>query len=223
MPDVLMPRLSDTMEEGVISRWLKHEGDAGRKRATCSPRSRPTRPPWSWRPTTSGVLDAVLVHRGHDGADRRADRGHRRRDRSRQAPDRPQPAPGAGTAAAAPAPARRLHPPAPHGPAPARATAAGAHLSARPQDCPRTRHRPAHDHRHRARRPHRPRGRRGRPRRTPTARPPARPGRIPVTPPEAPAAAARATTRAAADRDPPDHGRTADRERSRAALLPHQP
>lgn len=28
MPDVLMPRLSDTMTEGVLSAWLKHEGDA---------------------------------------------------------------------------------------------------------------------------------------------------------------------------------------------------
>ncbi|AUI50218.1 dihydrolipoamide acetyltransferase family protein [Arthrobacter crystallopoietes] len=27
MPEVFMPRLSDTMEEGVISRWLKKEGD----------------------------------------------------------------------------------------------------------------------------------------------------------------------------------------------------
>jgi pyruvate dehydrogenase E2 component (dihydrolipoamide acetyltransferase) len=27
MSDVLMPRLSDTMEEGVLSLWLKHEGD----------------------------------------------------------------------------------------------------------------------------------------------------------------------------------------------------
>ena len=31
MPDVLMPRLSDTMEEGVLSRWLKKEGDAVQK------------------------------------------------------------------------------------------------------------------------------------------------------------------------------------------------
>jgi pyruvate dehydrogenase E2 component (dihydrolipoamide acetyltransferase) len=31
MPDVLMPRLSDTMEEGVLSRWLKKEGDAVHK------------------------------------------------------------------------------------------------------------------------------------------------------------------------------------------------
>ncbi len=27
MPDVLMPRLSDTMSEGILVQWLKHEGD----------------------------------------------------------------------------------------------------------------------------------------------------------------------------------------------------
>src|SRR5213595_1518822 len=27
MPEVLMPRLSDTMEEGTLSQWVKHEGD----------------------------------------------------------------------------------------------------------------------------------------------------------------------------------------------------
>ena len=27
MPEVLMPRLSDTMQEGVLSQWRKHEGD----------------------------------------------------------------------------------------------------------------------------------------------------------------------------------------------------
>jgi pyruvate dehydrogenase E2 component (dihydrolipoamide acetyltransferase) len=31
MADVLMPRLSDTMEEGVLSQWVKHEGDPVRK------------------------------------------------------------------------------------------------------------------------------------------------------------------------------------------------
>jgi pyruvate dehydrogenase E2 component (dihydrolipoamide acetyltransferase) len=31
MTDVLMPRLSDTMEEGVLSQWVKHEGDQIRK------------------------------------------------------------------------------------------------------------------------------------------------------------------------------------------------
>ncbi|MEO6881171.1 MAG: biotin/lipoyl-containing protein, partial [Mycobacteriaceae bacterium] len=27
MPEVQMPRLSDTMTDGILSRWLKHEGD----------------------------------------------------------------------------------------------------------------------------------------------------------------------------------------------------
>jgi pyruvate dehydrogenase E2 component (dihydrolipoamide acetyltransferase) len=31
MPDVVMPRLSDTMTEGVLSRWLKKEGDTVKK------------------------------------------------------------------------------------------------------------------------------------------------------------------------------------------------
>lgn len=31
MPEVVMPRLSDTMEEGVLSRWLKKEGDVVRQ------------------------------------------------------------------------------------------------------------------------------------------------------------------------------------------------
>src|SRR5665647_3247674 len=31
MPDVLMPRLSDTMEEGTLSQWLKNVGDAVHK------------------------------------------------------------------------------------------------------------------------------------------------------------------------------------------------
>ena len=31
MPEVLMPRLSDTMEEGTLSQWVKHEGDQVRK------------------------------------------------------------------------------------------------------------------------------------------------------------------------------------------------
>ena len=31
MADVLMPRLSDTMEQGVLSQWVKREGDQVRK------------------------------------------------------------------------------------------------------------------------------------------------------------------------------------------------
>ena len=31
MPDVFMPRLSDTMEEGTLAQWLKGVGDSVRK------------------------------------------------------------------------------------------------------------------------------------------------------------------------------------------------
>ncbi|HEY9524817.1 MAG TPA: biotin/lipoyl-containing protein, partial [Thermopolyspora sp.] len=31
MPEVFMPRLSDTMSEGVLSQWLKKEGEEVRK------------------------------------------------------------------------------------------------------------------------------------------------------------------------------------------------
>src|SRR2546421_2442363 len=31
MPDIFMPRLSDTMQEGTITRWLKKVGDAVKK------------------------------------------------------------------------------------------------------------------------------------------------------------------------------------------------
>jgi pyruvate dehydrogenase E2 component (dihydrolipoamide acetyltransferase) len=31
MSEVTMPRLSDTMQEGTISRWLKHPGDEVKK------------------------------------------------------------------------------------------------------------------------------------------------------------------------------------------------
>ena len=31
MPEVFMPRLSDTMAEGTLSQWVKHEGDQVRK------------------------------------------------------------------------------------------------------------------------------------------------------------------------------------------------
>ena len=44
MADIVMPRLSDTMEEGTILRWLKADGERGRARRRSSSRSRPTRP-----------------------------------------------------------------------------------------------------------------------------------------------------------------------------------
>ena len=43
MADIVMPRLSDTMEEGTILRWLKADGEEIGA-AGSSSRSRPTRP-----------------------------------------------------------------------------------------------------------------------------------------------------------------------------------
>jgi pyruvate dehydrogenase E2 component (dihydrolipoamide acetyltransferase) len=31
MPEVFMPRLSDTIAEGTLSQWVKHKGDQVRK------------------------------------------------------------------------------------------------------------------------------------------------------------------------------------------------
>lgn len=50
MAEILMPRLSDTMQEGVLSRWLKKVGDPVHKGDVLA-ESRPTRPPWTWRPS----------------------------------------------------------------------------------------------------------------------------------------------------------------------------
>jgi pyruvate dehydrogenase E2 component (dihydrolipoamide acetyltransferase) len=47
---VLMPRLSDTMTEGVIAGWHKKVGDAVKK-ATCWPILKPTKLRWSWKAT----------------------------------------------------------------------------------------------------------------------------------------------------------------------------
>ena len=45
MGEIVMPRLSDTMEEGTILRWLKARRRAPRARRASWSRSRPTRPP----------------------------------------------------------------------------------------------------------------------------------------------------------------------------------
>src|SRR6266480_840550 len=63
MPEITMPRLSDTMEEGTIARWLKHPGDKVNKgdilgeietdKATMDLESYDT-----------GVLEQILVQEG---------------------------------------------------------------------------------------------------------------------------------------------------------------
>ena len=49
--EIRMPALSPTMTEGNLARWLKGEGDRVAP-GMSSPRSRPTRRPWRWRPST---------------------------------------------------------------------------------------------------------------------------------------------------------------------------
>ena len=129
-----MPRLSDTMERGTIARWLEAEGDTIAT-ATSSPRSRPTRPRWSCRPTTTGCCCKILVGEGEsaelgapialvgeegeepcrrgDGAGRPPRRRRRRGGRRRPRPSAAaEPRPAAPPSAARGAPSRRAGQPA---------------------------------------------------------------------------------------------------------------
>ena len=63
MSDVLMPRLSDTMEEGVLSLWLKHEGDAVRKGDTLA-EIETDKATMELEAYEDGVLEQVLVPEG---------------------------------------------------------------------------------------------------------------------------------------------------------------
>ena len=73
---VVMPKLSDTMEEGRILRWLKRKATRSRP-ARRSPRWRPTRPPSRWWPTPNGVIREDRRAARATREDRRADRRHR--------------------------------------------------------------------------------------------------------------------------------------------------
>ena len=64
--ELKMPALSPTMEEGTLAKWLVKEGDAVR-RATSSPRSRPTRRRWSSKRSTRERSRKILVPEGTDG------------------------------------------------------------------------------------------------------------------------------------------------------------
>ena len=74
-----MPRLSDSMEEGTILRWLKSVGRRGRASATSWSRSRPTRRTWSTRRDAAGTLIEIVAAGGRHAADRRGDRAGRAR------------------------------------------------------------------------------------------------------------------------------------------------
>ena len=58
-----MPRLSDSMEEGTIVRWLKQRRRAWCRRASRSPRSRPTRRRSTFDADADGTL-RILVGEG---------------------------------------------------------------------------------------------------------------------------------------------------------------
>ena len=121
---VVLAKLSPTMEEGTIVKWNKNEGDAGQGRATCWPRSRPTRPTWRWRrwapaccarswcrPAARRPSAALIGVIAEPNEDISAAAGHggaaaaRRPPRRRAAGAAPQPAPAPAAAPAAP-PAR---------------------------------------------------------------------------------------------------------------------
>ncbi len=63
MPDVLMPRLSDTMEEGVLSQWVKREGDHVRKGDVLAV-IETDKPSMDMEAHDDGVLARILVTEG---------------------------------------------------------------------------------------------------------------------------------------------------------------
>ena len=77
MPDVLMPRLSDTMTEGVVGQWLKHEGDMVQRGDTLA-EIETDKATMELEAYDSGVLTRIIApsrqHRPHRPAHRR----HRR-------------------------------------------------------------------------------------------------------------------------------------------------
>ena len=112
MPNVIMPKMGDAMEEGTLLRWLKQVGDevavgrsAGRDRDRQGlPRDRGDR---------SRRAEQDLRRRGRHRADRHADRHHRRRKRGRRGAARGQkkrPQPNAQRAARTSASRRQSEP-----------------------------------------------------------------------------------------------------------------
>ncbi len=83
--DVVMPRLSDSMEEGTVLRWLKSVGDEV-KRGDELVEIETDKANMTYEATDEGTLIEILADEGDNAADRRADRPDRRcRVRSRPA------------------------------------------------------------------------------------------------------------------------------------------
>ncbi len=63
MPDVTMPRLSDTMQEGTIARWLKHAGDEVKKGDILA-EIETDKATMDLEAYDSGVLEQIVVQQG---------------------------------------------------------------------------------------------------------------------------------------------------------------
>ena len=80
MPDVLMPRLSDTMAEGILSQWVKHEGDQVRKGDVLA-EIETDKAAMEMEAYDEGVLTRILVQEGASVPIGQPDRRHRRHGR----------------------------------------------------------------------------------------------------------------------------------------------
>ena len=78
--DVTMPRLSDSMEEGTVLKWLVEEGGEV-KRGEPLVEIETDKANMTYEADTDGVLVEVVAQEGDTLADRRGDRAHRRRER----------------------------------------------------------------------------------------------------------------------------------------------
>ncbi|MGI8450705.1 MAG: CBS domain-containing protein [Streptosporangiaceae bacterium] len=155
---VLMPRLSDTMEEGTLSQWVKHEGDQVRKGDILAV-IETDKAAMDMEAYDEGVLTRILVEEGSSvpigtpiAVIGQVVAGVPASPPTAPPPPADMPPPGQRPATPAAAPAAT--PAAGRGPA---ARWAGLDLTARPQARPRARHRPDHCQRHRARPEDRPR------------------------------------------------------------------
>ena len=80
--ELTMPRLSDTMEEGTIGRWLKHEGESFHQGDVIA-EIETDKATMDFQAYDDGTLLKILVGGRRVGASGRADRHCRRRGRGR--------------------------------------------------------------------------------------------------------------------------------------------
>ena len=66
MSEISMPRLSDTMQEGTISRWLKQPGDEVKKGDVLA-EIETDKATMDLEAYESGTLEKILVQVGHGG------------------------------------------------------------------------------------------------------------------------------------------------------------